>query len=189
MKLSVDWPCHVTSQVPAAQQAATPIQLMATAGLRIMAASAASAILSSCGHTLAHSTFRFEHSWAFALPGSLEGVYGFLAANYASGALQSAVLNSPGLRKHALAVPDSVPFMGVLELGGASAQVTHGDRCPLSLSQAHTSGPRLLHGCASHQWPRPSAQLCLSAAHPELSNTAQACTPGQVCLSERVCSQ
>ena len=111
-------------QVPAAQQAATPIQLMATAGLRIMAASVASAILSSCAHTLAESTFRFEPSWAFALPGSLEGVYGFLAANYASGALQSAVLYRPRLRKHALAVQYNLPFMGILELGGASAQVT-----------------------------------------------------------------
>ena len=123
MKLSVDWPCHVTLQVPAAQQAATPIQLMATAGLRIMAASVASALLSSCALTLADSTFRFEPSWAFSLPGSLEGVYGFLAANYASGALQSALLNRPRLRKHALAVPDTIPFVGVLELGGASAQV------------------------------------------------------------------
>ena len=123
MKLRVDRPCHVTLQVPAAQQAATPIQLMATAGVRIMAASVASTILSSCAHTLADSTFHFEPSWAFALPGSLEGVYGFLAANYASGALQSAVLNRPRLRKQALAVPDSIPFTGVLELGGASAQV------------------------------------------------------------------
>ena len=123
MRLSVDWPCHVTLQVPAAQQAVTPIQLMATAGLRIMAASVASAILSSCAHTLADSAFRFEPSWAFALPGSLEGVYGFLAANYASGALQSAVLNRPRLRKPALAAPEKLPFTGVLELGGASAQV------------------------------------------------------------------
>ena len=44
------------------------------------------------------------------LPGSTEGIYGFVAANYASGALQQAM-------------PDPESFLGVVELGGASLQV------------------------------------------------------------------
>lgn len=44
------------------------------------------------------------------LPGSSEGIYGFVAANYANGALQQAA-------------PDPESFLGVVELGGASLQV------------------------------------------------------------------
>ena len=60
--------------------------------------------------TLAKSPFKFERSWAAVLPGSSEGIYGFVAANYASGALQQSA-------------PDPETFLGVVELGGASLQV------------------------------------------------------------------
>ena len=53
--------------------------------------------------------------------GPSEGVFGWVAANYASGALQGYALRQ-GLRLRKPAVP-SAPFVGVFELGGASAQV------------------------------------------------------------------
>ena len=56
------------------------------------------------------------------LAGPSEGVFGWVAANYASGALQGYALKQ-GLRLRKPAVP-SAPFMGVFELGGASAQVS-----------------------------------------------------------------
>ena len=56
-------------------------------------------------------------------PGPSEGVFGWVAANYASGALQGYALRQ-GLRLRKPGVP-SAPFVGVFELGGASAQVSH----------------------------------------------------------------
>ena len=53
--------------------------------------------------------------------GPSEGVFGWVAANYASGALQDYALRQ-GLRLRRPAKP-SAPFVGVFELGGASAQV------------------------------------------------------------------
>lgn len=53
--------------------------------------------------------------------GPSEGVFGWVAANYASGALQGYALGQGlRLRKSAKA---PAPFVGVFELGGASAQV------------------------------------------------------------------
>lgn len=60
--------------------------------------------------------------WLFVGPS--EGVFGWVAANYASGALQGhAVRQSLRLRKPAAS---SASFVGVFELGGASAQVLLG---------------------------------------------------------------
>lgn len=53
--------------------------------------------------------------------GPSEGVFGWVAANYASGALQGYALKQ-GLRLRRHTKP-SAPFVGVFELGGASAQV------------------------------------------------------------------
>lgn len=67
---------------------------------------------------LSKTKFKFEGDWAAVLPGSTEGIYGFIAANYASGVLQQ-----PN--------PDPETLMGVVELGGASLQVclcSHLDR-------------------------------------------------------------
>lgn len=79
---------------------------------------------------LAVSGFLFERNWAAVLPGSTEGIYGFIAANYANGALQraaSACEQSPA---------DTSAFLGVLELGGASFQVR---RHRLSIPTIQTS--------------------------------------------------
>ena len=59
--------------------------------------------------------------------GPSEGVFGWVAANYASGALQGYALRQ-GLRLRKPAKP-SAPFVGVFELGGASAQVPRCDAC------------------------------------------------------------
>ncbi|KAE8800498.1 Nucleoside-diphosphatase mig-23 [Hordeum vulgare] len=67
--------------------AATEVRLMATAGLRLLEESVREAILVSCRNALRASGFRFEDSWAKVIPGSDEGVYAWVAANYALGTL------------------------------------------------------------------------------------------------------
>ena len=81
---------------------------MATAGLRSVDPPAASAILRSCRAALADSPFRFRDEWAEVLPGAREGLYAWIAANYAAGTLGAAPADT----------------LGVIELGGASMQIT-----------------------------------------------------------------
>ncbi|KAG8084504.1 hypothetical protein GUJ93_ZPchr0010g9976 [Zizania palustris] len=54
------------------------------------------------------SEFRFEDPWAEVIPGSYEGIYAWVAANYALGTLGG----------------DPHKAIGIIELGGASAQLT-----------------------------------------------------------------
>ncbi|GAQ83030.1 nucleoside phosphatase family protein [Klebsormidium nitens] len=94
--------------VPASKRAETPIFLMATAGLRRVEASVAEEILESCRKVLAGSGFMFRPDWASVISGTFEGVYAWVAANYALGNLGMPAAETTG----------------VVELGGASAQVT-----------------------------------------------------------------
>eukprot|EP00899_Mesostigma_viride_P017052 jgi/Mesvir1/25348/Mv18525-RA.2 len=96
-------------KVPTSAWATTPIFLMATAGLRLLDPIAQAGILESCRDLLESSPFRFEAEWAQVIGGAQEGMYGWLATNYAYGTL---------------AHRDPRRTVGVFELGGASAQVT-----------------------------------------------------------------
>lgn len=106
--------------------AATEVRLMATAGLRLLEESVQEAILVSCRNALRASGFRFEDSWAKVIPGSDEGVYAWVAANYALGTLGG----------------DPHKTIGIIELGGASAQLTFvsDEVLPLELSTNFTFG-------------------------------------------------
>ena len=96
--------------VPDAYLARTPIVLMATAGLRsVPDRGARDAILRSCRASLARSPFLFRDGWAEVIAGSKEGLYAWVAANYAADSLFAR---------------DPRHTLGVLELGGASMQVT-----------------------------------------------------------------
>ena len=96
--------------VPHAYIARTPIVLMATAGLRsVPDRGARDAILRSCRASLARSPFLFRDGWAQVIAGSKEGLYAWVAANYAADSLFAR---------------DPRHTLGVLELGGASMQVT-----------------------------------------------------------------
>ncbi|XP_062211410.1 probable apyrase 6 [Phragmites australis] len=88
--------------------AETEVRLMATAGLRLLEERAQEAILASCRDVLRASGFRFEDAWAKVIPGSDEGIYAWIAANYALGTLGG----------------DPHKTIGIIELGGASAQLT-----------------------------------------------------------------
>ncbi|KAK2969008.1 hypothetical protein RJ640_007873 [Escallonia rubra] len=86
----------------------TEIRLMATAGLRLVEDGARERILEQCRRVLRGSGFVFRDDWASVISGSDEGLYAWVVANYALGTLG--------------AHPQQTT--GIIELGGASAQVT-----------------------------------------------------------------
>ncbi|GAV75596.1 GDA1_CD39 domain-containing protein [Cephalotus follicularis] len=96
------------AQVPEEYWPETEIWLMATAGLRLLDLGIQERILDSCRRVLSSSGFKFRHQWASVITGSDEGTYAWVVANYALGSLGG----------------DPLQTTGIIELGGASAQVT-----------------------------------------------------------------
>eukprot|EP00257_Ricinus_communis_P018158 XP_015576788.1 probable apyrase 6 [Ricinus communis] len=96
------------SRVPKQLWGETEIRLMATAGMRLLDFNVQDRILESCRLVLRKSGFKFFDHWASVISGSDEGVYAWIAANYALGSLGG----------------DPSETTGIIELGGASAQVT-----------------------------------------------------------------
>jgi len=85
----------------------TEIRLMATAGMRLLKEGDQERILAVCRRVLRGSGFRFLDNWATVISGSDEGLYAWVVANYALGTLGG----------------DPAQTTGIIELGGASAQV------------------------------------------------------------------
>ncbi|KAL8142341.1 hypothetical protein V2J09_015373 [Rumex salicifolius] len=96
------------SRVPEQLWKETDIRLMATAGLRLLDSKVQDNILESCRRALNSSGFKFHKDWASVITGSDEGLYAWVVANYALGSLGG----------------DPLQTTGIIELGGASAQVT-----------------------------------------------------------------
>ncbi|XP_024193733.1 probable apyrase 6 isoform X2 [Rosa chinensis] len=95
-------------RVPKQQWGNTEVRLMATAGLRLLDLDVQSRILESCRKVLRSSGFKFQDEWASVITGSDEGLYAWVVANHALGTLGG----------------DPLKTIGIIELGGASAQVT-----------------------------------------------------------------
>ncbi|XP_057759626.1 probable apyrase 6 isoform X1 [Arachis stenosperma] len=95
-------------KVPREKWAHTEIRLMATAGMRLLGPEAQGRILEACRRVLRSSGFKFRDDWASVITGSDEGIYAWVVANYALGTLGG----------------DPLDTTGIIELGGASAQVT-----------------------------------------------------------------
>ena len=102
-------------EIPEPQWKDTRVFLMATAGLRLLAPAAQTAIIRSCAEQIRASPFLFKDAWAGVLPGHKEGIFGWVAANYAMGPLQQ--VSAKRFAKIGATT-------GVIEMGGASAQVT-----------------------------------------------------------------
>eukprot|EP00877_Chromochloris_zofingiensis_P007335 jgi/Chrzof1/2855/Cz12g01110.t1 len=137
--------------VPANQWSHTPIQLLATAGLRMLSNDTAQKLLGECRKLLSESGFQFDESWVHVIDGQQEGLFGWVAVNYATGALQALAHASqqqqqqPQLGRkevpggHSAAHKDAqpaTPLMGVLELGGASMQITYTPHDKIPATQA-----------------------------------------------------
>ncbi|XP_052200135.1 probable apyrase 6 [Diospyros lotus] len=95
-------------RVPKDSWGDTEVRLMGTAGLRLLDLVVQDRILESCRRVLRLSGFKFRDDWASVITGSEEGVYAWVVANYALGTLGG----------------DPLKTTGIVELGGASAQVT-----------------------------------------------------------------
>lgn len=101
-------------RVPKTQWKNTRVWLMASEGLRGVGLDASKSILESCRRVLRSSGFLFENEWASLLTGQDEGVYAWVAANYAHGTLGG----------------DPQETTGIVELAGSSVQVTFALREP-----------------------------------------------------------
>lgn len=80
---------YVRSQIPRSRWNRTPVFLLATAGLRMIPQAQAEQVLAACADELAASGLMFRSQWASIISGQEEGMYAWVAANYASGALRS----------------------------------------------------------------------------------------------------
>jgi apyrase len=80
---------YARDRVPQERWQHTPIMLLATAGMRMIPRSQAEQVLKVCRRELASSGFLFREQWASVISGQDEGVYAWVAANYASGALRT----------------------------------------------------------------------------------------------------
>ncbi|KAG2499851.1 hypothetical protein HYH03_002142 [Edaphochlamys debaryana] len=108
--------------VPEQQWELTPVRLLATAGLRLLTDEQQDAILDACRAALEASEFVFEPRWATVIGGEMEGLFGWAAVNYITGALQEAAGHAHHSRREVL--DTSQLFTGLLEMGGASMQIT-----------------------------------------------------------------
>lgn len=86
-----------------------PVFLGATAGLRMLAPSTVTAILTSVQSTVKNAGFMYKKEWIRVLSGEEEGAFGWVAANSLLGTLTS---------------NDTSTTVGALDLGGASTQST-----------------------------------------------------------------
>ncbi|KAK1601472.1 hypothetical protein QYE76_048197 [Lolium multiflorum] len=84
-------------RVPRDSWARTEVRLMATAGLRLLDAATAEAVLESCRRLLRESGFQFQDEWATMISGAEEGIYAWVAANYALGTLGGATQDTTGI--------------------------------------------------------------------------------------------
>ncbi|KAL1207708.1 putative apyrase 4 [Cardamine amara subsp. amara] len=96
------------TRVPKGMLKEIDIRLMATAGMRLLELNVQEQILEVTRRVLRSSGFRFQDEWAFVISGSDEGIYAWVVANHALGSLGG----------------DSLQTTGIVELGGASTQVT-----------------------------------------------------------------
>ncbi|KAK8941636.1 putative apyrase 6 [Platanthera guangdongensis] len=127
----------VRERVPKNRWGETNIRLMATAGLRSLDGDLAERILEYCRSALRASGFEFQDDWASVISGADEGVYAWVAANYALGTL--------GKEAH--------ETTGIIELGGASVQITFvpGEPIPPEFSLALKFG-QVIYNLYSHSF-------------------------------------
>jgi len=88
----------------------TPVLVKATAGLRAVPLEKANAVLDRVREVLAASEYQSSSAWVSIIPGKEEGGLAWVSANYLSGTFRRSSSVSSSL--------------GVIELGGGSAQVT-----------------------------------------------------------------
>ncbi|XP_010425073.1 PREDICTED: probable apyrase 6 [Camelina sativa] len=109
-------------KVPKGVWMETEVRLMATAGMRLLELPVQEKILRVTRRVLKSSGFLFRDEWASVISGSDEGVYAWVVANFALGSLGG----------------DPLKTTGIVELGGASAQVTFVSNEPMPAEFSRT---------------------------------------------------
>lgn len=94
--------------VPLDRRAATPIFVLATAGMRRLAAEDAARVLDDVENVVKDHGFLHRKSWIRVLSGKEEAYYGWVALNYKMGVFESS---------------SRLSTLGLLDLGGSSLQV------------------------------------------------------------------
>ncbi|XP_043711290.1 probable apyrase 6 [Telopea speciosissima] len=102
------------ARIPKSEWKLTKVRLMARGSFEKISFDARKAILESCRRVLRSSGFLFKDEWASVITGQEEGLYAWVAANYALGTLGD----------------DPQKTTGIIELGSASFQVTFAPREP-----------------------------------------------------------
>lgn len=98
----------MATKIPEEERAATPVVFRATAGLRLLPPEQSDAILNSVREALSKSEYSFDQDEGVkVIAGTDEGGYGWMSVNY--------LLHN---------FDKAADFTGVIEMGGASAQVT-----------------------------------------------------------------
>ncbi|KAI4172899.1 MAG: hypothetical protein LQ343_003307 [Gyalolechia ehrenbergii] len=108
---------HALKFVPKDAVPETPIFLLATAGMRLLPDSQRSRLLSEiCSYARSQTKFLITNCTSNfqVIPGSTEGLYGWIAANYLLGGFDSPQDHDHGKGHHTY---------GFLDMGGASAQI------------------------------------------------------------------
>ncbi|KAL8665960.1 MAG: hypothetical protein Q9202_001896 [Teloschistes flavicans] len=108
---------HALAIVPKDAVHETPIFLLATAGMRLLPDSQRSRLLAEmCSYARSKTNFLIPDCTASfqVIPGSTEGLYGWVAANYLLGGFDSPTDHDHGKGHHTY---------GFLDMGGASAQI------------------------------------------------------------------
>ncbi|KAF2488143.1 nucleoside phosphatase family-domain-containing protein [Neohortaea acidophila] len=103
--------------VPAGEVEATPIFLLATAGMRLLPDEQSAAVLKNvCSWLKGNSRFALPDCALHiqVIPGETEGLYGWIAANYLLGGFDKPEDHAHGKGHHTY---------GFLDMGGASAQI------------------------------------------------------------------
>ncbi|KAJ0256963.1 apyrase 5 [Hirschfeldia incana] len=113
-------------RVPKGKLKESEIRLMATAGMRLLELSVQERILEVARRVLRSSGFKFRDESALVISGSDEGIYAWVVANHALGSLGG----------------DPLLTTGIVELGGASTQVTFvsSEHVPSEFSRTITYG-------------------------------------------------
>ena len=138
--------------VPQDKYSTTPIWLKATAGLRMLNSNKADAILTSVRNYLSNNNnnnndnnnpFLFKPEWARVISGQEEGATGWLAFNYLMRLIgpkerkQSSIHHTLSVSSKSKVSQSTMEEYAVVEMGGASSQVTQRAPTGISIPEAY----------------------------------------------------
>ena len=164
-----------SSHIPPHLHPHTPLYLYATAGLRTLPLPTAEALLHHCRTLLSTYPFHTPPSHVRIISGVQEGINGWIAANY----LLSHFASPPS------SPPSSTPIstVGVLEMGGASFQLTYAPLTPAAFPSSTliplTIGPHsfLVYTQSYLHYGLEKAQELYATLHHHTLNTSDPCYP------------